>query len=168
MVKDCAVGMAYLHDHKIIHRDLAARNLLIEHLCSESDFRIKIGDFGMSRHLSDSNPTYIPLGRSCVAWGWAAPEIFEKVQFSFKSDIWSFGVVVWEIFTYCKKTPYQDDDRITNHNLMFHLQNNKRLSLENASIQIKKIVEICWLLDPTLRGTFHDVCKMLEIDFGKK
>lgn len=100
LCKDVSSGMAYLESMKCIHRDLAARNCLVE---ITDRYTVKISDFGLSRlegqcSLSDDDP--IPVK-------WAAPEVLNGELFTSKSDVWSFGILMWEVFSK-GKTPYHD------------------------------------------------------------
>ncbi|KAK7939031.1 hypothetical protein WMY93_002357 [Mugilogobius chulae] len=94
-----AGGMNYLHLHKIIHRDLKSPNMLITH-----DDLVKISDFGTSKELSDKSTKMSFAGT--VAW--MAPEVIRNEPVSEKVDIWSFGVVLWEMLT--GEIPYKDVD----------------------------------------------------------
>ena len=97
LAADCADGMAYLAKHKFIHRDLAARNVLLS-----SDRQCKIADFGLSREVN--NEYYRSRGGQ-VAVRWAAPETLDEHKYSEQSDVWSFGVLLYEIWTK-GATPY--------------------------------------------------------------
>lgn len=102
MALEIADGMAYLERTKIVHRDLAARNCMVS--SESSGFTVKIGDFGLSRLLDKSN-YYIPQADFDKPYRWMAPETFKESKFSSKSDVFSFGVVLWELVTF-GETPY--------------------------------------------------------------
>uniref|UniRef100_A0A667XE92 Tyrosine-protein kinase n=1 Tax=Myripristis murdjan TaxID=586833 RepID=A0A667XE92_9TELE len=105
-------GMEYLSDKRYIHRDLATRNILVE-----SELRVKIGDFGLTKVLPQDKEYYMVKepGESPIFW--YAPESLMESKFSVASDVWSFGVVLYELFTHSDKncSPPAVSDSIHTH-----------------------------------------------------
>uniref|UniRef100_A0A665UVR7 Vascular endothelial growth factor receptor 3 n=1 Tax=Echeneis naucrates TaxID=173247 RepID=A0A665UVR7_ECHNA len=148
-----ARGMDFLASRKCIHRDLAARNILL----SENNI-VKICDFGLARDIY-KDPDYVRKGNARLPLKWMAPEsIFDKVYTS-QSDVWSFGVLLWEIFS-LGASPYPgvqiDED------FCKRLKDGVRMRApETASPEIYGIMLACWQGEPKERPTFPSLMQIL-------
>uniref|UniRef100_A0A7N8WVQ8 Vascular endothelial growth factor receptor 3 n=1 Tax=Mastacembelus armatus TaxID=205130 RepID=A0A7N8WVQ8_9TELE len=148
-----ARGMEFLASRKCIHRDLAARNILL----SENNI-VKICDFGLARDIY-KDPDYVRKGNARLPLKWMAPEsIFDKVYTS-QSDVWSFGVLLWEIFS-LGASPYpgvQIDEEFCKR-----LKDGVRMRApETASPEIYGIMLACWQGEPKERPTFPALVQIL-------
>ncbi|XP_066595119.1 uncharacterized protein [Prorops nasuta] len=154
-----ARGMEYLASKKIIHRDLAARNVLVDHnkLC-------KIADFGMSRFAnSDGEVIETRHGRNALPIRWMAPESLMYSLFTTKTDVWSFGILMWEIVT-LGSTPYPD---MTAREVMRNVQSGYRLERpSHCRSELFRVIARCWHADPDRRPEFQtlrrDLAQLLE------
>jgi len=146
MTTDIAAGMGYLASQNIVHRDLAARNLLVTQ--SDGRFTVKIADLGLSRQVE--NDVYHASDKSFPV-KWSPPEVIEHRQFTTKSDVWSFGVAMWEIFEF-GKIPYP---ALSNTDTVDYVLSGKRLPQpKNCPDEIFQIMQQCWLSSPQERPTF--------------
>uniref|UniRef100_A0A8C7ZYJ4 Mitogen-activated protein kinase kinase kinase 12 n=1 Tax=Oryzias sinensis TaxID=183150 RepID=A0A8C7ZYJ4_9TELE len=146
-----AGGMNYLHLHKIIHRDLKSPNMLITY-----DDAVKISDFGTSKELSDKSTKMSFAGT--VAW--MAPEVIRNEPVSEKVDIWSFGVVLWEMLT--GEVPYKDVDSSA---IIWGVGNNS-LQLpvpDSCPDSFKLLLRQCWNCKPRNRPSFRQILLHLDI-----
>uniref|UniRef100_A0A8C6MFD6 Mitogen-activated protein kinase kinase kinase n=1 Tax=Nothobranchius furzeri TaxID=105023 RepID=A0A8C6MFD6_NOTFU len=146
-----AGGMNYLHLHKIIHRDLKSPNILITY-----DEAVKISDFGTSKELSDKSTKMSFAGT--VAW--MAPEVIRNEPVSEKVDIWSFGVVLWEMLT--GEVPYKDVDSSA---IIWGVGNNS-LQLpvpDSCPDSFKLLLRQCWNCKPRNRPSFRQILLHLDI-----
>ncbi|OXB80357.1 UNVERIFIED_CONTAM: hypothetical protein H355_012790 [Colinus virginianus] len=96
---DVCDAMAFLESCQLVHRDLGARNCLVD-----SNLTVKLSDFGMTRHVLDD--LYVSSLGTKFPVKWSAPEVFLYTKFSSKSDVWAFGILMWEVFTLGKQ-PYE-------------------------------------------------------------
>ncbi|XP_073975891.1 mitogen-activated protein kinase kinase kinase 13 wallenda isoform X2 [Rhodnius prolixus] len=149
--KQIASGMQYLHSNKIIHRDLKSPNVLIG-----SDKIVKISDFGTSREWNERSTKMSFAGT--VAW--MAPEIIRNEPCSEKVDIWSYGVVLWELLT-CE-TPYKDVDSSA---IIWGVGSNSlRLPIPSSCPDgFKLLMKQCWSAKPRNRPSFKHILYHLEI-----
>ncbi|XP_076754049.1 tyrosine-protein kinase Btk29A isoform X2 [Xylocopa sonorina] len=138
-------GMAYLERHNYIHRDLAARNCLVG-----SENVVKVADFGLARYVLDDQ--YTSSGGTKFPIKWAPPEVLNYTRFSSKSDVWAYGVLMWEVFT-CGKMPY---GRLKNTEVVERVQ--RGIILERPKACFKEVYEVmrkCWAHCPEVRPSFR-------------
>uniref|UniRef100_A0A8C4T333 IL2 inducible T cell kinase n=1 Tax=Erpetoichthys calabaricus TaxID=27687 RepID=A0A8C4T333_ERPCA len=134
MCLDVCEGMAYLERANFIHRDLAARNCLVG-----ENYEVKVSDFGMTRFVLDDQYTSSLGSKFPVKW--SAPEVIQYSKFSSKSDVWSFGVVMWEVFSE-GKMPYENR---SNGEVVEAIGAGQRLLRPKlASDFIYQLMEWCW------------------------
>ena len=151
-----ASAMKYLAAHNYIHRDLATRNCLVG-----GNFTIKLADFGMSRNLYESH-YYRIQGNAILPIRWMATECFFGI-FSEKTDVWAFGVTMWELFTLAKEDPYSSltDTEVVDD----AIKGVYRQLLSRPAVcpkSLYKIMKQCWVIDPKQRASFQDVEEMLQ------
>ncbi|ELU15230.1 hypothetical protein CAPTEDRAFT_93002, partial [Capitella teleta] len=148
-----ANGMNYLCQMKFVHRDLAARNVLVA-----SGAVIKISDFGLTRDIYEED-AYMKTSKGRIPVKWLAPEALFDQVYTTKSDVWSFGVVLWEIVT-LGMTPYPG---IPHERLFPMLQSGYRMEKPlNCSQELYSVMQICWQTTPLQRPTFKELIVMFE------
>lgn len=146
MSMQVADGMAYLEEHNSIHRDLAARNVLVG-----ADYICKVADFGLARIIKE--PYYITTDKK-IPYKWSAPEAISHGKFSNKSDIWSFGVLLYEVFTY-GGIPYPGFD---NQEVFDQVMRGYRMPQPpNCPDFIYGIMKGCWQEEPGQRPDFKEL-----------
>lgn len=149
MATQVANGMAYLEREKLIHRDLAARNILV----GENRI-VKVADFGLARVIEDSEYTARQGAKFPIKW--TAPEAAMYGKFSIKSDVWSYGILLYELVTY-GAVPYSG---MANKEVIEHVQRGYRLPKPvgtncDCSDELYKVMRDCWHSDPDKRPTFE-------------
>ncbi|CAG4977933.1 unnamed protein product [Parnassius apollo] len=141
-----AAGMRYLERRRFVHRDLAARNILLA-----TRYQAKISDFGLSRALSADSSYYKASQGGKWPIKWYAPESYNYGTFSHASDVWSYGVTLWEMFSYGKQ-PYGD---MRGTEAIQVVESGQRLEKpENCPDEIYQVMLDCWAYSPDLRPTF--------------
>ncbi|XP_038066576.1 tyrosine-protein kinase receptor Tie-1-like [Patiria miniata] len=139
---DVAKGMQHLAACGVIHRDLAARNILLD-----SQLVAKVSDFGLSR----GEDIYVQMSMTRVPTRWLSLESLVSQTYTSKSDVWSFGILLWEVAT-LGATPYEE---IISQDLMTKLENGYRMPKpSNCDDEIYNLMLLCWQEDPANRPDF--------------
>lgn len=149
-----ATGMGYLEAKRFLHRDLACRNVLL----SSTD-RIKIGDFGLMRALPQQEDCYVMTEHKKVPFPWCAPESLKARQFSHASDVWMFGVTLWEMLTFGEE-PWIG---LNGSEILRKIdREGERLYEPEASPPtMYEMMLRCWMRDPAERPTFASLRESL-------
>mmetsp|Transcript_23883 Transcript_23883/g.33477 ORF Transcript_23883/g.33477 Transcript_23883/m.33477 type:complete len:928 (-) Transcript_23883:126-2909(-) len=154
MARDAAEGIRSMADKGLVHRDLAARNLLVH--VEDGHYTVKVADFGLARHLAGNYYTSI---KSVFPIKWSAPEVLKFEKFSVKSDVWSFGIVLWEIFEN-GSLPYRG---MGNNEATEAVINGYRLPKPNrCPDSVYVLMMQCWAEEPSDRPSFDEICNKLN------
>ncbi|XP_070595193.1 macrophage colony-stimulating factor 1 receptor [Erythrolamprus reginae] len=149
-----AQGMTFLASKNCIHRDLAARNVLVA-----NGLVAKICDFGLARDIvNDSN--YVVKGNARLPVKWMAPESIFECVYTVQSDVWSYGILLWEIFS-LGRSPYPG---VKVNNKFYNLvkQGYHMGKPDFAPDDMYNIMTACWKLEPTQRPTFNQICTLIQ------
>ncbi|XP_067993487.1 ephrin type-A receptor 5 isoform X6 [Melanerpes formicivorus] len=154
MLRGIASGMKYLSDMGYVHRDLAARNILIN-----SNLVCKVSDFGLSRVLEDDPEAAYTTRGGKIPIRWTAPEAIAFRKFTSASDVWSYGIVMWEVMSYGER-PYWE---MTNQDVIKAVEEGYRLpSPMDCPAALYQLMLDCWQKDRNSRPKFDDIVSMLD------
>ncbi|XP_033476604.1 ephrin type-B receptor 3b isoform X5 [Epinephelus lanceolatus] len=156
MLRGIAAGMKYLSDMNYVHRDLAARNILVN-----SNLVCKVSDFGLSRFLEDdpSDPTYTSSLGGKIPIRWTAPEAIAYRKFTSASDVWSYGIVMWEVMSYGER-PYWD---MSNQDVINAVEQDYRLPPPmDCPTALHQLMLDCWVKERNLRPKFTQIVATLD------
>ncbi|XP_069775131.1 ephrin type-A receptor 8 isoform X4 [Narcine bancroftii] len=155
MLRGIAAGMKYLSDLGYIHRDLAARNILVN-----SNLVCKVSDFGLSRILEDDpDAAYTTTHGGKIPIRWTSPEAITYRKFSSASDVWSYGVVMWEVTSYGER-PYWN---MTNRDVIKSVEEGYRLPAPmGCPAALHQLMLDCWQKDRSERPKFIQIVSVLD------
>ncbi|CAK6981350.1 macrophage colony-stimulating factor 1 receptor 2 [Scomber scombrus] len=149
-----AQGLDFLSTRNCIHRDVAARNVLL------TDRRVaKICDFGLARDICNDD-NYIVQGNARLPVKWMAPESIFQCVYTVQSDVWSYGVLLWEIFS-LGKSPYPNVAVDTNFYKM--IKDGRHMAQPDfAPAEMYQLMTLCWSFEPTDRPTFKMIGQLID------
>uniref|UniRef100_A0A6B2L9Z8 Protein kinase domain-containing protein n=1 Tax=Arcella intermedia TaxID=1963864 RepID=A0A6B2L9Z8_9EUKA len=147
---DICRGMTYLHNRNpvVLHRDLKSLNVLLT-----SDLRAKLADMGLSRIFQPLDGNRNRVMSVVGTPHWTAPEVLNREDYDEKADVWSFGVIIWELITYSK--PYEGKPK---RDVIISVKRLQQLEIPaNCPEFYRKLMKKCWKEDSTKRPTFHQL-----------
>jgi serine/threonine protein kinase len=147
-------AMIYLTEQNIIHRDISARNVVLK-----SDLTAKLCDFGRARKLSPYETRFVDPSNASIPVLWSSPETIKEKVYNSMTDVWSYGVFVWEIFMY-GKDPWTEYGEVGH--VMNAIINGTVLALgEEVSLEIRYMLESIFSFNPLVRPTFVEIGNVL-------
>ncbi|XP_034017161.1 focal adhesion kinase 1-like isoform X8 [Thalassophryne amazonica] len=147
-----STALAYLESKRFVHRDIAARNVLVSSLDC-----VMLADFGLSRYMEDSS--YYKASKGKLPIKWMAPESINFRRFTSASDVWMFGVCMWEILMYGIK-PFQG---VKNNDVIGRIENGERLAMPpQCPPTLYSLMTKCWSYDPSKRPRFTELKTQLS------
>ncbi|XP_036821558.1 fibroblast growth factor receptor homolog 1 [Oncorhynchus mykiss] len=154
-----ALAMEHLRSKMVVHCDLALRNIMV----SRFPWEVKVSEFGLARDLTRMKSRHSSrrkLPRERVPLRWYPPEYFRINYYSFKGDVWAFGIVLWEIQTF-GTLPYHDLE--TPEAVVYHIcAGLKNKDPEGCRPEILQLMRNCWMEPYTSRPSFSDIVRILE------
>ncbi|XP_047380932.1 muscle, skeletal receptor tyrosine-protein kinase isoform X3 [Sciurus carolinensis] len=153
IARQVAAGMAYLSERKFVHRDLATRNCLVG-----ENMVVKIADFGLSRNIYSAD-YYKANENDAIPIRWMPPESIFYNRYTTESDVWAYGVVLWEIFSYGLQ-PYYG---MAHEEVIYYVRDGNILSCpENCPLELYNLMRLCWSKLPADRPSFSSIHRILE------
>ncbi|XP_075062264.1 ephrin type-B receptor 4 [Mixophyes fleayi] len=156
MLRGIASGMRYLAEMNYVHRDLAARNILVN-----SNLVCKVSDFGLSRFLQEgsTDPTYTSCLGGKIPIRWTAPEAIAFRKFTSASDVWGYGIVMWEVMSFGER-PYWD---MSNQDVINAIEQDYRLPAPpDCPSALHQLMLDCWQRDRASRPRFTEIVSALD------
>ncbi|XP_076420385.1 muscle, skeletal receptor tyrosine-protein kinase isoform X4 [Peromyscus maniculatus bairdii] len=153
IARQVAAGMAYLSERKFVHRDLATRNCLVG-----ENMVVKIADFGLSRNIYSAD-YYKANENDAIPIRWMPPESIFYNRYTTESDVWAYGVVLWEIFSYGLQ-PYYG---MAHEEVIYYVRDGNILSCpDNCPLELYNLMRLCWSKLPSDRPSFCSIHRILQ------
>ncbi|XP_053414649.1 muscle, skeletal receptor tyrosine-protein kinase isoform X2 [Nycticebus coucang] len=153
IARQVAAGMAYLSERKFVHRDLATRNCLVG-----ENMVVKIADFGLSRNMYSAD-YYKANENDAIPIRWMPPESIFYNRYTTESDVWAYGVVLWEIFSYGLQ-PYYG---MAHEEVIYYVRDGHILSCpDDCPLELYNLMRLCWSRLPADRPSFTSIHRILE------